>query len=262
MRRYVDAVLAILPFEPAAFARHGGPPCSDVGHPLIERIGELRLSAAEAARRRADPPIVLVLPGSRASEIRRLGAIFGAVIAQVAQAGPIEPVLPTLPHILPLVREATATWPLRPRIVVEPGEKHAAFRTARAALAASGTVTLELALAQVPTVAAYRIPAWEGLVFRLLATINTVILANLVLGENVVPEYLQSDCTPQRIAPMLAQMISDTPERRRELEAFGRLDAIMGLSAEAPSLRAARAVLAAVGRSREPFALSSQSATC
>ena len=118
-------------------------------------------------------------------------------------------------------------------------EKHAAFRTARAALAASGTVTLELALAQLPTVAAYRIPAWEGAVFRLMAHIDTVILANLVLGEKVVPEYLQGECTPDRLALALVPLLADTPERRRQLEAFARLDTIMDLAGEPPSRRAA-----------------------
>jgi lipid-A-disaccharide synthase len=197
MRRYVDVALAILPFEPAAYLRLDGPPCTYVGHPLAERIAELRPNADEARRRLADPPVVLVLPGSRGSEIRRLGATFGAAIAQAsAKCGPIDLVLPTLPHIAGQVAAATASWPVRPRIVQDAAEKNAAFRTARAALAASGTVTLELALAQVPTVAAYLVPKWEEWLFRALAQIDTVILANLVLDEKAVPEYLQADCTP------------------------------------------------------------------
>jgi len=263
MRRYVDEVLAILPFEPAAFARLDGPHCTYVGHPLAERIGALRPSAEEARVRISDPPVVLVLPGSRLSEIRRLMAIFGAALAQAASyAGPLDLVLPTLPHIADEVARATAGWPVRPRIVLAAQDKYAAFRAARAALAASGTVTLELALAQVPTVAAYRIPAWEGLVFRLMASIDTVILANLVLGEKAVPEYLQSECTPERLAAALVRLLADTPERRRQLEAFARLDTIMDLGSEPPSARAARAVLAAVGRGRASGALSSPAASC
>lgn len=249
MRRYVDEVLAILPFEPAAFARLRGPTCSYVGHPLAERINDLRPGPQEAGRRSAAPPLVLVLPGSRGSEIRRLGAIFGAAVGQVAaQAGPIDLVLPTLPHIAALVREAVAGWPLQPRIVTSAVEKYAAFRSARAALAASGTVTLELALAQVPTVAAYRIPAWEGLIFRMMAHIDTAILANLVLGEHAVPEYLQGDCTPERLAAGLVSILGDTPQRQRQIDAFARLDTILGLSQEAASLRAARAVLEVIGK--------------
>jgi lipid-A-disaccharide synthase len=255
MRAYVDEVLAILPFEPAAFARLSGPHCTYVGHPLAERIADLRPSPDEVRRRLTDPPLVLVLPGSRGSEIRRLGGIFGAAIAQIAANHSLDLVLPTLPHIEAQVREATAAWPVRPRIVTGAAEKDAAFRSARAALAASGTVTLELALAQIPTVAAYRIPAWEGLIFRMMAHIDTAILANLVLGERAVPEYLQGDCAPGRLSAALLPLLGDTPERRRQLEAFGRLDSIMDLATEAPSLRAARAVQNVIVRHGNPAAV-------
>lgn len=250
MRRYVDEVLAILPFEPEAYIRLDGPHCTYVGHPLAERLGMLRPNAEEARRRFADPPVVLVLPGSRGSEIDRLTAIFGDAIGQVAaRTGPIDLVLPTLPHVAERIRAATAHWPVRPRIVVDPAEKGAAFRAARAALAASGTVTLELALARVPLVAAYRVPLWEGWLFRLMTPLTTVNLANLTIGENVVPEYLQTECKADELASALVALLGDTPERRRQMEAFGRLDAIMGLAGDPPSKRAADAVLGVIGRS-------------
>jgi lipid-A-disaccharide synthase len=215
-----------------------------VGHPLAERLAALRPDPSEAVRRAADPPVVLVLPGSRNLEIRRLLAPFGATIAHAAaQAGPIELILPTVPHVAQRVERETARWSVRPRIVVEQAEKDAAFRRARVALAASGTVTLELALAQVPMVAAYRIPAWEGWIFRMLATIDTANLANLVIGENVVPEYFQSDVSAEPLAAGLVRLIADTPERRRQLAAFEQLDRIMELGSAAPSARAAQAVL-------------------
>jgi len=247
MRDYIDCVLAILPFEPAAHVRLGGPPCIYVGHPLIERVAELRPNADEAQRRRAGPPLVLVLPGSRSSEIRRLIGIFGDAIARVAtRVGPIELVLPTVPHLASPVREAVGGWPVMPRIVVEPAAKWAAFRTARAALAASGTVTLELALAGVPTVAAYWLPLFEELALRIMgfrATLHSVILANLVLGENDIPEFLQRDCTPQRLADALIPLLSETPQRLRQVEAFGRLERIIAPGAAAPSAKAAATVL-------------------
>ena len=126
----------------------------------------------------------------------------------------MELVLPTVPHLAAQVREAVAGWTVTPRIVVEPAEKWAAFRTARAALAASGTVTLELALAGVPTVAAYRLIARRGhrrAASRLQARLSSVILANLVIGENIVPELLQRDCTPERLADGAACRCSPTP---------------------------------------------------
>lgn len=253
MRGYVDCLLAILPFEPAAHRRLGGPPCIYVGHPLIERLAELRPNADEARRRRADPPLVLVLPGSRSSEIRHLLAIFGAALAQVAAAvGPMELVLPTLPHLLARVRSGVAGWAVTPRIVVEPADKLAAFRGARAALAASGTVTLELALSAVPTVAAYRVSLVEEIIVRLAGLrgrLSSVILANLVIGENVVPEFLQRDCTPQRLADALKPLLADTAERSRQIAAFGRLDQIMTVET-APSAKAAAMVLDVARRGR------------
>jgi lipid-A-disaccharide synthase len=255
MRAYVDHVLAILPFEPATHLRLGGPPCSYVGHPLIEQIDRLRPDTREAQRRSADPPLVLVLPGSRASEIRRLLGIFGAAIAQVAsKVGAIELVLPTVPQVLAQVQAGTADWPLKPRIVVEPAEKWAAFRMARAALAASGTVTLELAVAGVPTIAAYRIPLIEEIILRLHTKLHTVILANLVIGEKVVPEFLQGECTPQRLADALVPLLADTPARRRQIEAFARLDAIMEVGTAAPSAKAADIVLETARRGRRDAA--------
>ena len=247
MRGYIDCVLAILPFEPAAHLRLGGPPCIYVGHPLIERIAELRPNADEAQRRKADPPLILALPGSRTSEIGRLIGIFGDAIARTAtRVGPIEVVLPTVPHLASRVGEAVAGWAVTPRIVVEPAAKWAAFRTARAALAASGTVTLELALAGVPTIAAYRISLIEELVARLggvRTRLASVILANLVLGGNDIPEFLQRDCTPQQLADALVPLLSDTPQRRRQVDAFGRLDRIMAPGVAAPSAKAAATVL-------------------
>jgi lipid-A-disaccharide synthase len=246
MRAYVDHVLAILPFEPEAQRRLGGPPTTYVGHPLAEEVHLLRPDEAELARRRQDPPLVLVLPGSRRSEIRRLLPPFGAAIERVHQrCGEIELLLPTLPALAEMVRTETDRWRIAPRILTHPQEKLRAFRVARAALAASGTVTLELALAAVPTVAAYRISAWEAVIARRLIRVPSVILANLVVGENVVPELLQEECTPERLAEALLPLLSDTPERKRHLEAFGRLDRIMDLANARPSRRAAEIVLAA-----------------
>jgi lipid-A-disaccharide synthase len=247
MRAYVDHVLAILPFEPQVYARLGGPPCTYVGHPLGEQVAELRPSEADARRRFTDPPLVLVLPGSRSSEARRLIAPFaGAMRLAQERYGALELVMPTVPALHARLREATADWPVRPRIVVEPGEKRAAFREARAALAASGTVTLELALAGVPTVGAYRIGAIEmalaRAVVRLQTVVDSVILANLVLGEKIIPEFLQGDCTAPALANALVPLLADTPERRRQVDAFARLDEIMGLPAE-PSAKAADVVL-------------------
>ena len=258
MRDYVDQVLAILPFEPAIHVELGGPPCTYVGHPLIERTGDLRPNADELRRRSAAPPLVLALPGSRSNEIRRLTGIFGDAIERVvARIGPIDLVIPTVPHVASQLRDAVAGWTVQPRIVVEPREKWSAFRNARVALAASGTVTLELALSGVPMVAAYRLHAVEAIIARLIRLqarrLPSVILANLVLGENVVPELLQEDCTPDKLAAELLTLVSDTPERRRQIEAYRRLDDIMAIGDATPSAIAASIVLDAARRGRFPL---------
>lgn len=244
MRAYVDRVLALLPFEPEAMARLGGPPTDFVGHPLGEQVHELRPEAGPASRL-AGPPLLLAMPGSRSGEIRRLAAVFGAALGELAaQSGPFEVVVPTVPRLEAVVGEAVASWPVPARIVTDQAEKHAAFRRAWAALTKSGTSTLELALAGVPMVAAYKVSRLEEWVARALIKVPSVILANLVLGANIVPEYLQGDCTAESLAAALAPLLSDTPERRRQVEAFAELDRIMGLGAGAPSDRAAAIVLA------------------
>jgi lipid-A-disaccharide synthase len=248
MQSYVDHVLALLPFEPKAMNDLGGPPCTFVGHPLSERLSDLRPNELEARLRRADPPLVLVLPGSRRAEIRRMAPVFGSAIARVVeQYGPLEAVVPAVPRLADAVQAAVATWPIPARVTTDPNEKHEAFKTARAALTKSGTSTLELALAGVPMVAAYKVSLVEAIVGRLLIHAPSAILANLVLGKNVVPEFLQRDCTADRLAAALVLLLGDTPERRRQIEAFGRLDDLMEIGKATPSAHAASLVLGAVG---------------
>ncbi len=256
MRGYVDHVLALLPFEPAAHARLGGPACTYVGHPLSEAVDQLRPNAKERARREAEPPQLLLLPGSRTGEVTRLLATFGQALQRVHErCGALEVVLPTVPRLAQRVKEATAGWTTPPRVVVTPEEKWAAFRSARAALAASGTVTLELALAGVPTVVAYKVSLLEELVARIAIRTPSIVLANLVLGENVMPELLQRDATPERLAAALIPLIADGPERDRQLDAFSRLDRIMEIGSAPPSARAADIVVAAAAGLRRTGSL-------
>ncbi|WP_315832980.1 lipid-A-disaccharide synthase [Bradyrhizobium prioriisuperbiae] len=245
MRRYVDHVLALLPFEPEAHRTLGGPPCTYVGHPLIQQLGTLRPDANEQRRRDAAPPVLLVLPGSRRSEIRHHMQVFGDTLGRLRSEGvSFDLILPTTPHLRATVEAALQTWPLQPRLAVTEDEKKAAFRIAHAALAKSGTVTLELALAGVPMVTAYKGTAIEAFVARRMVRIPTVILANLVIGEAVVPEFMQEDCVPETLVPALRDILGDTAARRKQVEAFGRLDGIMSTGAQSPSERCAEIVLA------------------
>jgi len=248
MLSYVDHVLALLPFEPEAYRRLHGPPCSYVGHPLIEQIDVLRPDADEQRRRDDQPPVLLVLPGSRRGEINRHMAVFGETLGLLDV--PFEAVLPTLPHLQDLVRENVKSWPVEPRIIVGELEKKAAFRVAHAAFVKSGTVTLELAVAGVPMVAAYKVGAVEAWILRRAIRGSSVILANLVIGENVVPEFLQEDCAPAKLAPALRDVLSASPLRRRQTEAFAKIDAIMSTGGEPPSARAADIVLATLRKAR------------
>ena len=244
MRSYVDHVLALLPFEPAVMRRLGGPACTFVGHPLSERVESLRPNADEARRRFGDPPLLLVLPGSRSGEIRRMAEVFGDAVAKVAdRVGALKVVVPAVPRLADTVRTAIASWRVPARVVTDSSEKDAAFRMARAALSKSGTSTLELAVAGVPMVAAYKVSLLEELIGRMFIKVQSYILANLALGENVVPEFLQRDCTAEHLAEALLRVLGETPERQRQVEAFGRLDGLMDIGKAAPSDRAATVVL-------------------
>jgi lipid-A-disaccharide synthase len=252
MCAYVDHVLALLPFEPEEYRRLQGPPCTYVGHPLTEQLGSLRPSVEEQTRRSSTPPVLLVLPGSRRSEIRHHMAVFGAALERLkAEGTTFELVLPTMPHLLDSVREGLEGWKITPRIVVGEQEKRAAFRVANAALAKSGTVTLELALAGVPMVTAYRVGAIEAWIVRRAINVRSVILANLVIGANVVPEFLQENCTPENLSRALREILNDTPMRQHQLKAFAGIEDIMS-SDRAPSVRAADIVLSMLRKARKP----------
>ena len=251
MRAYVDHLLALLPFEPEAHRRLGGPPCTYVGHPLIERLSSLRPGPDELLAR--ERPTLLVLPGSRRSEIRRLTAVFGAAVARVAEAVPgLDVVLPAVTDLAADIRARVADWPVAPRVVTGEAAKLAAFRGARAALAASGTVTLELALAGVPMAVAYRVSPFETWL-RFVVKVPSIVLPNLILGENAIPEFLQQACTAEALSAALVPLLGDTPERAAQCEAFARLDAAMRIApGSTPSAEAASRVLAAVRDGARP----------
>ena len=246
MRHYVDHLLALLPFEPAAHRRLGGPPCTYVGHPLIEHLDRLRPSPEEASQR--SRPTVVVLPGSRRSEIRRLTGVFGEAIGLVVERfGSLDLVLPAVRDLEAEIRTRVAGWRHPPRVVTGEQEKYAVFRRARAALAASGTVTLELALSGVPMVVGYKVSPFETWL-RFVVKVPSIVLPNLILGENVIPEFIQGDCTPEALASALGPLVGQSLDRARQIEAFARLDTAMGIApGSTPSRLAADVVLSRVG---------------
>ncbi|WP_445500637.1 lipid-A-disaccharide synthase [Microvirga sp. G4-2] len=244
MRAYVDHLLALLPFEPEAHKRLGGPPTTYVGHPLIERVGEFRPAPGERNFHKDEPLNLLVLPGSRRSEVSRLIETFGETLKLLQQRSPraFEVTLPAVPHLAQEIRERTASWSVKPCIVEGEAAKWQAFRSADAALAASGTVTLELGLSGIPMVVAYKVSKIEAVILRPLIKAQSIVLTNLVLGENAIPELIQEDCTPETLAAALLPLLSDTPERKRQEAALQRLDELMRIGDEMPSERAARIV--------------------
>jgi lipid-A-disaccharide synthase len=247
MRRYVDHILGILPFEPEVHRRLGGPPCSYVGHPFTERLDWIGALEPEGLRKRLGiakgTPVLVVFPGSRSSEVKRLMAPFGDALRLLKGRIPaLEVILPVVESVRGLIEESLKAWPLRPHLVAGDGDKFASFKLARAALAASGTVTLELALCGTPMVVAYRADALAANL-RFLLIAHSVVLPNLVLGENVFPEVLQEDCVGEKLSEALLPLIEGGPERDRQLDGLARVKERMRETDAAPSEKAAEIVL-------------------
>ena len=247
MRAYVDEVLALLPFEPDVHARLGGPPCTYVGHPLIERRHWINALDPQGLRERLGlsvaRPLLLVLPGSRRSELARLWGPFTATLEALRATGHrLDVIVPTVENVREIVEERVKHWPFPTHVIEDEADKFRAFKLASAALAASGTVTLELALAGCPMIVAYRVDRL-ALLFRRLVRPPHFALANLVLGERAFPELMQEACVPEELAPALAALLTDTPERARQLEALARVPEAISTGTP-PAIAAATRVLA------------------
>ena len=237
MAAHVDHVLALLPFEPP-YMQAAGMSCDFVGHPVV---AEPLASPEERALMAGQGPLLLALPGSRKGEVTRLCPVFGQTIGLLQQSHPgLRVALPTVRGVESLVREATRDWPVVPQIVTDPANKRAAFAMADVALAASGTVSLELAANGCPMVIAYdmnRITLW---LMRRAARIDTVTLVNLVSETRVVPEFIGEACRADQIAPALSALLADPSGQK---QAMALTMERLGKGGEAPGLRAARSVL-------------------
>jgi lipid-A-disaccharide synthase len=247
MRAYVDHVLALLPFEPEVHARLAGPPCTYVGHPLIERLSTIRgLDPAPLARRLglAEAQLLVVLPGSRQSEVSRLLAPFGQALERLRERGrKFEVAIPVVGSVRRMIEEGVAHWRKPPHLLDGEEDKFRAFRLARAALAASGTVSLELALTGTPMVIAYKVDPVAAPVLRRMIKAPSIVLANLILGTRAIPEFHQEHCTPVKLANALAPLIDDSEVRRQQLAALEKVPECMRLPRGTPSEAAAEIVL-------------------
>jgi lipid-A-disaccharide synthase len=253
MKPHVDALLALLPFEPEVFRRLGGPPATYVGHPLLDVAQRLRSDDDETrARANNAAPVILVLPGSRRAELKYLAEPFREALRIIAARLPhARFLLPAVPHLADAVEREVAGWPVKPEVLRGDDAKHAAFRRARVALAASGTVTLELALAGIPHVGAYRGQPVEAWVARQLVKSHSVLLSNLVLGRNVAPEYMQDQATGAALAESVLRLVDDGPERSEQLEAFAQIQRIMALpGGRSSAALAVETALAAIAKRR------------
>lgn len=253
MARYFDLVLALLPFEPSFFQTHGLH-ARFVGHPVVERAAQIR-GGAELRHRLGislAAPVLALLPGSRFSEIRPLLPIFRETVSMLRESCPdLVCLLPAVHHLQSDVLALTGNWPTPLHVLDGDGDKFAAFGTADAALAASGTVTTELALARVPMVVAYRLGALTYAFAKAIVRVKYVTLVNLLLGREAVPEFLQSRCRADLMAPALGRLLRNDEAKETQKRDLREAVHLLGLDEEAPSIRAARALLEFVEDRRE-----------
>ncbi|MEX0339373.1 MAG: lipid-A-disaccharide synthase [Arenibacterium sp.] len=255
MAKAVDHVLALLPFEPP-YMQDAGMECDFVGHPVVS---EPVASAQDVSQFRdrfglGDAPLLLVLPGSRRGEVSRLTPVFGEALHAFLPENPdYRVVVPAAAPVADMVKEAVSDWPGDP-LVIDPrdyapedaaGLKRAAFASGVLALAASGTVSLELAAARTPMVIAYSFHWLTWAIMRRMVRVDTVTLVNLVSETRSVPECLGPECRPELIVAAMEQ-VAKAPEA--QLEAMELTMSRLGAGGEAPGLRAAQAVLGGMGR--------------
>lgn len=249
-RRNFDHLLTLLPFEPPLFERVGLP-ATFVGHPILESAAGRGDGAGFRARHGIDAAarLLCVLPGSRRGEVDTLLPVLTAALPRIAAAVPgLRLVVPTVPHVADRVGQAAADWPGAPIVTVDVTEKYDAMAAADAAIAASGTVSLELAMAGVPPVVIYRVSALTGAIVRRMVRIRYASLVNIIQDRMVVPELLQENCTPEAIADTAIALLID-PQRAATVREGQRAGlAGLGVSDEPPSLQAARAVIAIAER--------------
>jgi|TARA_B100000959_G_scaffold278140_1_gene335973 lipid-A-disaccharide synthase len=246
----IDHLLALLPFEPEFFSDYNLP-CDFVGHPVIEGVAETPGDGATFRRARGiapDAPVLALLPGSRVGEASRLLPVFAQVAGLLhAQRPGLEIILPTVEQVWATVTDAVRPWSVPTHIVRNGGERADAFAAADAALAASGTVSLELALRRIPAVIAYRTNPITAALVRRMLTIPRVALPNILASRQVIPEFLQENCKPEPIAAALAQLLDDPAQRAAQQSELAHIAEMLGRGGVAPSLRAADAVLKVVG---------------
>lgn len=252
MRPYVDRILCVLPFEVGELARLGGPPGSYVGHRLTHHAGVLAAAKAQAAPRDLSAErekTLLVLPGSRRSEVRKLIGPFGDTVSRLRARGHrLRLLLPTVPHVEELVRSAVAGWEQKPEITVDQEQKWQAFGAADAALVASGTVSLELALCGVPMISCYKLDPLATMIARRALITWSGSLPNLIADQPLVNEHYNDFVAPQLLVRELEALWSETALRRWQKEGFAEVARRMATHRPAGELAAAAVMETMEGR--------------
>jgi lipid-A-disaccharide synthase len=253
MARWYDHLMALLPFEPPYFTAVGLS-CGYVGHSVVES-GADRGDGAAFRRRHAipdDAPLLTMLPGSRRGEVGTLLPVFAQVAQNLVKTHPnLRIVVPTTANVADTVAAALRSWPLPTIVLRGIAEKYDAFAASDAALAASGTVALELAMAKLPGVIAYRInPITYAYVHRVVK-VDYANLINVVLNREAVPEFLQYDCTPEKLTEAVAKLLDDEVAARAQIEAGQEALKVLGYGGVSPAVRAADEVLAAIARKKQ-----------
>ena len=238
MKAYFDHVLTILPFEVEVMQRLSGPSATYVGHrlssyePILQARAEQK--TLEAQRTDRSRKTLLVLPGSRRTEIQLLMEPFGQAVGELAaRVEKLDVVLPTLPRIEEMVRDLSKNWAVKPLIVLGDEEKWKAFSKADAALAASGTVSLELALSRIPSVLSYKADWFARKFLMPKITIWSAALPNIIADEPVVPEYFNEFVRPGMLARSLERLMLPGSARQAQLDGFDKVALIM--ATERPS---------------------------
>ena len=248
-----DELLCLLPFEEAYFARHNLQ-ARFVGHPVLQSGADTGNAVRFRTRHALPPnaPILILMPGSRRSEVPRLLPVFGRTLAllQAEQPG-IIPVVPVSPAVAELVHAATKTWPVHPIIVTDLDDKHDAYAAASASLTKSGTSTLELALAGVPMAVTYRVNPISAILARRMIRVPHVAMVNLLAGRQIVPELLQEDCNPETLSQTVLALIRDPQAAQTQRQATRAAVATLRPPTGDPSIAAANAVIGLTSRPKE-----------
>lgn len=244
--KFLTHLMALLPFEPPYFTREGLP-CTFVGHPIVES-GAGKGDAAAFLQKyalSADTPIISLLPGSRLSEINRLMPVFKETVELLSQRFPgLVVVIPTLVSVSDVVRRATMGWQTKTIIVFGDCDKYDAFAASRAALACSGTVSVELAMANLPTIIAYKISMLTAILYRGFINFKFATLINIMRDKMIMPEYLQFDCRADKLANAVAELMTSEKAREAQKAELSAIAEWLGRGQFVPSEKAAEIVMA------------------